>query len=361
MSADPASCTRLRLYRFRCHGEVELAFEPGWHFFLGANGQGKTSLLEALYYLSRLRTWRSGRSGDLLQWEQDAARVSADYGGQNLAVTWRNGRRELAVDRQPVADVSAFWGKIPTVLFIGEDRELVTGPGQGRRQWMDGLLAKRDPAYLRHAQAYARTLRQRNAWLKQRGGDPEVGASLTRLLTEHGMAMTRARAAMSGPIGEALSQACSDLTGERETVALDYRPSFPQEGAPDWDRVQGEERRLRHTILGPHRDDWDLLLGANRQPLGRFGSEGQQRTAALGLRLAEARLIREVRGVWPLLLIDDIAPQLDEGRQGRLRELLPDEAQCFFTAPEPRGWIRPRDHAWQVSHGRVEPCSPSGG
>ncbi|MEM1058561.1 MAG: DNA replication and repair protein RecF [Verrucomicrobiota bacterium] len=356
---ESATCTRLRLYQFRCHGEVEVRLEPGWHFFLGANGQGKTSLLEALFFLSRLRSWRAGRTSDLWQHDRDTARISADYAGQNLAVTWRAGRRELTVDQQPVAEAAAFWGRVPTVLFLGEDRELVTGPGQGRRTWIDGLLAKRDGAYLRAAQAYARTLRQRNAWLKERGGDPEVGRSLTRLLTEHGRTMTRARAAMSGPIGSALSEACSQLTGQREIVSLDYRPSFPPQGEPDWDRVRADEGRLRHTVLGPHRDDWDLLLGEGRRSLGRFGSEGQQRTAALGLRLAEARLIREVRGGWPLLLIDDIAPQLDESRQVRLRELLPGEAQCFFTAPEPRGWIRPGDHAWQVAPGRVAPMDPA--
>lgn len=351
--APAACCTRLRLFHFRCHEEVELQLEPGWHFFLGANGQGKTSLLEAIYYLSRLRSWRAGRSGDLLAWSQEAARISVDYAGQNLAVTWREGRRELALDRQPVSDVASFWGLIPTVLFIGEDRELITGSGKGRRQWIDGLLAKRDPAYLRHAQAYARTLRQRNAWLKERVRDPEVGASLTHLLTQHGKEISAARAAMSGPIGDALSKACSDLTGQVENVTLSYRPSFPLEGEPDWASAASEEQRLRHTVLGPHRDDWAILLGDNQKPLGRFGSEGQQRTAALGLRIAEARLIRQARGVWPLFLIDDIAPQLDETRQGRLRELLPDEAQCFFTAPEPRGWVRPHDHAWQITPGKV--------
>lgn len=351
--ASTAICSRLRLYHFRCHQEVEVSLEPGWHFFLGANGQGKTSLLEAMYYLSRLRSWRAGRSGDLLAWSQEAARISVDYAGRNLAVTWREGKRELTIDRQPVAEASTFWGMIPTVLFIGEDRELITGAGKGRRQWMDGLLAKREPSYLRAAQAYARVLRQRNAWLKERVRDPEVGASLTHLLTQHGQVLTTARAAMSGPIGEALRAACSDLTGQVENVTLAYRPSFPLEGEPDWAAAASEEQRLRHTVLGPHRDDWAILLGENQKPLGRFGSEGQQRTAALGLRLAEARLIREAREVWPLFLIDDIAPQLDEARQGRLRELLPDEAQCFFTAPEPRGWVRPQDHAWQISPSQV--------
>lgn len=336
----------LRLFQFRCHEELRVELPRGRHFFFGANGQGKTSLLEAVYFLSRLRSFRTAQVRELVAWQRDCFRVEGAFGETKLCATWSAAGRELLVDGKPAASAVDFWGRLATVLFIGEDRELVTGSGAGRRNWVDGLIAQRESAYLATAQQYARALKQRNAWLRQGAEDARVGESLTHLVTEHGLAVTRAREAITGPLSAAVSEAVRALSGERDAVTLRYRSSFSFDAAPDWSSVREGERRFQATLLGPHRDDW--ILERNGKSLGKFGSEGQQRTTALALRLAEAQLIREKRGAWPIFLMDDVAPQLDEARQSALRALLPAEAFVLITAPEDRGWTAPGDSGWTV-------------
>lgn len=349
MSAD--SPLHLRLFQFRCHQELSVELPPGRHFFFGANGRGKTSLVEAVYFLSRLRSFRTAQTRELISWQGDCFRVEAQAGAAHLSVTWNPLGRELAVDRQPVTNAAEFWGRLATVLFIGEDRALITGAAAGRRNWVDGLIAQRDPAHLSEAQQYQRALRQRNAWLRQGGEDARLGESLTQLVTTHGHAVTQARRALTEPLARAVSEAVRVLSNGNDSVTLRYRPSFEEGQLPDWKRVEAGEKRFQTTLLGPHRDDW--ILERDGKTLGKFGSEGQQRTAALAFRLAEAQLIREKRGAWPVLLMDDVAPQLDGARQSALREMLPRQATILITAPEDRGWTQPGDFLWQVSPSKL--------
>jgi len=341
----------LRLHQFRCHAELRLRFTPGRHFLLGQNGQGKTSILEAIYFISRLRSFRTAFLRELVSWNEKQFRVEAAWTGTNLAATWSAAGRELQVNGHPAASLAEFWGQLTTVLFIGEDRLLITGAGALRRSWIDGLIALRDSQYLLHAQRYRRILRQRNAWLQQDNRSAEIGEGLTRQLTESGLILTAARRELSGLLSTTAGEIFSELGGHGEILTIEYEPGFSSE--PDWPKIKANEERLRTTLLGPHRDDWNIqLTGRN---LGKFGSEGQQRTAALAFRLAEASLIRQKRGEWPVFLMDDVAPQLDEQRQARLKKFLPDDAIIIFTAPEGRGWIAPADHAWNVTQSGVKP------
>lgn len=342
----------LRLFQFRCHEELHAELPLGRHFLFGANGQGKTSLLEAVYYLSRLRSFRTAQTRELVAWQRDCFRVEWQQdAGPHLSATWRATGRELTVDHQPVTSAIDFWGRVATVLFIGEDRELVTGSGAGRRNWVDGLIAQREATYLTTAQLYHRALRQRNAWLRQGAVDRYLGESLTQLVTEHGQAMTQARAAITEPLSQAVSDAVCALSGERDAVTLRYRPSFVSGTMPDWASVAESEKRFQATLLGPHRDDW--IIERNGKSLAKFGSEGQQRTTALALRLAEAGLIHDRRGYWPVFLMDDVAPQLDDRRQAALRERLPQDAMILITAPEDRGWSTTDDFRWLISPGVI--------
>lgn len=354
MSDTPS--LHLRLFQFRCHEELRVELPVGRHFFFGANGQGKTSLLEAVYFLSRLRSFRTAQTRELVAWQRDCFRVESHFADTALSATWgAETGRVLTVDQHPVVSAVEFWGKMATVLFIGEDRELVTGSGAGRRNWVDGLIAQRDAAYLSTAQQYQRALRQRNAWLRQGARDSRLGETLTQLVTTHGQAMTQARLAITEPLSRAVNEAVRALSGERDVVTLRYRPSFASDTVPDWTGVAESEKRFQATLLGPHRDDW--ILERNGKSLGKFGSEGQQRTTALALRLAETELIREKRGQWPILLMDDVAPQLDENRQSALRELLPRDTLILITAPEDRGWSTADDYRWLVQPGRIESVS----
>jgi DNA replication and repair protein RecF len=343
---------RVRLFQFRCHRELEWRMGPGRNFLLGANGRGKTSVLEAIFYLSRLRSWRTSQAREMTTWGTDCFRIEADGGSQTLRATWRPEGRTLEWNGQPLRDAAEFWGRLPTVLMVSDDRELVRGPGSVRRNWADSLIAQRDPAFLRIAQRFHRALKQRNAWLKDGAIDSQLGASLTRLVTEHGTAVTLARQFLTADLADAVSLAYREISGNAEPLAVSYRPSFPHDGStPNWPSVEREERRLQSTLIGPHRDDWRMELGG--RAIARYGSEGQQRTAALALRLAEARLIFAKRGEFPILLMDDVTPQLDESRQSALRDHLPTEAQVIITSPDDRGWAQAGDSRWHVEAGRV--------
>jgi DNA replication and repair protein RecF len=337
----------IRLYQFRCHRELRLSLSPGRHFLLGRNGQGKTSILEAVYFVSRLRSFRTSHLRELTAWNEKQFRIEAAFAGDSVAVTWSSAGRELELNGQPATQLSDFWGRLTTVLFIGEDRLLVTGAGSLRRNWVDGLIAQRDPAYLGHVQRYRRILRQRNAWLQQQNPSAEMGEGLTQQLTESGLLITAARRELTQLLAGAAGKRFTELSDPDEIFTIQYQPSFIDK--PDWTKIKSSEERQRVTLLGPHRDDWNIQI--SEHSLAKFGSEGQQRTAALALRLAEAQLIREKRGGWPIFLMDDVAPQLDECRQERLKNLLPGDATILFTAPEGRGWIRPRDQAWEISPG----------
>lgn len=320
----------LRLFQFRCHQELSLELAPGRNLFTGANGQGKTSILEAVYFLSRLKSFRTALTREIVAWNQSVFRVEAHTDAAHLQATWSEEGRELMMDGQPAAP-SEFWGRIPTVVFTNDDRILVTGSGAHRRGWIDALLAQRDPSYLKLAQRYARVLKQRNAWLKQIRRDDSQASIWRDQLTELGQQITQARQALTFLLADILKEVFSQMNPGEPSFGIEYRPSFSLESAPDWGRVAAAEYSQQQTLIGPHRDDWLLMRGGH--PIGRFGSEGQQRMAALSLRMAEAILIQQARGIWPVLLIDDVLPQLDAARRQLFEKLLPDQAQILMTAP----------------------------
>jgi DNA replication and repair protein RecF len=327
--------TRLRLFQFRCHTELVLEPGPGRNGLLGANGAGKTSVLEALYYAARLRSFRTHQVRDLVQWNKDALRVEVTYRTSTehtLAVTWQKGVRSTEINGQTISKPRDYWGRLPLVLFAPQDRELITGSGKERRAWIDALAAQLDPSFLTVAQDYQRVLLQRNAWLKVPQGDRRTGDILREQLTTYGKQITALRADVSERVGVEWVSAFHDIFQEAEAPTWQYQPSFPLDGAPLWSGVEAREKLLQTTLLGPHRDDWKLQYVDHS--LNRFGSEGQQRLAALCLRLAEARLIQKLRGFWPVLLIDDVTPALDAKRRAAFEEQLPPEAQQFIAVPE---------------------------
>jgi DNA replication and repair protein RecF len=327
---------RVRLFQFRCHPETVLHPRPGRNALSGANGTGKTSVLEAVYFAARLRSFRTHQSRELVQWDKADFRVEVDFEtdqSQQLVVTWRRGVREMERNGQTVARARDYWGRLPIVLFSPQDQALVTGPGGERRAWMDALLAQLDPEYLVLAQDYQRWLRQRNAWWKQGARDRRTGEILRDQLTACGLQVTQRRAALSLAVGLEWSRVFQEAFPGEHAPEWKYEPSFPLESGPDWEKVRAREEALQTTLLGPHRDDWTLQHAAHG--LNRFGSEGQQRLAALCLRVAETRLLEKKLGRTPVLLIDDVTPALDARRRQAFEAMLPTGAQALITSPEP--------------------------
>jgi DNA replication and repair protein RecF len=324
--------TGLHLHNFRCHAERHcrgLGRRMAW---IGPNGRGKTSILEAVHVLARVRSFRTHQNRELIAWGASAFGVAGEFGGlpfQRLKVVWSPEERVLEIDGKPAATFRDYWGRCLVAPFQNTDRQLVQGAAALRRQWADGLAAALDPAYLPALQAAQLLLRQKNALLRQDAPDQAVWDSLTHQLRRHGGVIAAARLALTAAAAPRVQAAYARLGGGRETLGLRLLDETSRQMARADAELWARETALRTARLGPHRDDWEIELDG--RPLRQFGSEGQQKSAVLALRFAEAELIRQARGAWPLVLIDDAVNELDAARQEAFWALLPEAAQVFLA------------------------------
>lgn len=322
----------LHLDHFRCHAEQHLRGLERRVAWVGPNGRGKTSILEAVHVLARLKSFRTHQNRELIGWGAARFGVAGRFESapfQRLKVEWSPEERVLEVDGVPVSSFREYWGRCLVAVFQNADRQLIQGAAALRRQWADGLAAALEPAYLPALQAAQLLLRQKNALLRQEQPDRAVWDSLTHQLRQHSGRIAAARAALTAAAAPRLRAAYAALGGGREVPDLRLVDETSRQLARGDDALWARETELRTARLGPHRDDWEITL--EDRPLRHFGSEGQQKSAVLALRFAEAELIREARGQWPILLIDDAVNELDAARQEAFWGLLPGEAQVFLA------------------------------
>jgi DNA replication and repair protein RecF len=210
-----------------------------------------------------------------------------------------------------------------------EDLELVRGPGEVRRRFLDFVASQLEPAYRRHLSRYRRALKARNHLLRERRPDEGQIGAYTSLLIEHGEAMQGIRRVLVERLAGRVEEAHAAVSGIQETVSLEYRPSGDKDLRAAYEQAAEHERRRGMTLVGPHRDD--LLLKLNGLRAADYGSEGQQRTLALALKLGQGTLLRQERERAPVYLIDDIFGELDPGRRNALMAALPEGAQKLIT------------------------------
>jgi len=357
---SPPRCAivRLRVHCFRNYSETTVRFGPGLNVIHGQNAQGKTNLLEAIATLALTRSPRTSTSGDLLLWGQDAALAEAEVARPPADVTLglrfdrdpASGRvtRTARIDGKPRPARSVL-GVCPVVLFWPEDLALVRGGPEGRRRFLDVILAQTDPQATDHMARYRRVLEQRNALLHRMrlgGGGHDALNSFTAELARHGawLALARSRLlTMLAPLAEA---SLHELSGEREHIALRYAAAHTAAMASD---VAAAERSLLDalhahaaeelargiTVAGPHRDD--IAIDLDGRAARGTASQGQQRSIVLACKLAEVRYVQETAGVAPVILLDDVLSELDHGRRQRLLALLAGDGrhQVLVTTTEP--------------------------
>jgi DNA replication and repair protein RecF len=333
--------TRVALQHFRNIPLATLAFDGRQQFFLGANGQGKTNLLEATGFVTALRSFRTADNRLLIAHGQTEAALVLDVeheqlGRTRVTVKIRPGEKEAWIDASRVTRLGDFLGQFPTVVFSSQDQQLVRGAPGGRRRWLDLTLASTDERYFQALQGYHRALAGRNALLKRGAADAEV-AAFERPLAEHGAALMVVRRAGLAALGERLIAAYSEISDAAEPVGFDYAPDLADLGTEalraKLEATRLRDRQLRTTGAGPHRDDFDFTLrGRSAKDVA---SEGQQRTLVLALRLAQAEHVRRARGVQPVLLADDVLGELDPARRRRFWGAIPAEAQVIATGTTP--------------------------
>jgi DNA replication and repair protein RecF len=337
-------------------------------FLCGANAQGKTNFLEALGYVTALRSFRGAESRALLgvgqpqtglafviEHEQfGESRVTISFTPQGREVTWEQGR---------VTRLADFIGKFPTVAFSSQDNQFLRGSPSLRRRWLDLTLAAMDPAYLIALQSYTRAVAERNMLLKQGGRDVGALAAFEHELATHAVDVVAKRTSGVLELSELFRVAHARLvpdgdpaTGQgREQAGLIYAPDFAFATQVEFARML-EKSRPRDTLLksterGSHRDDLELLL--NERPAKQFASEGQQRCLVIALRLAQAAYFKLKSGITPVLLCDDVLGELDPERRKKFWASLEGSPQVVATGTSLPSSEGSRWQILNVENGRV--------
>lgn len=323
---------RLWLTDFRGYHEADVTFDPGLTAVLGANGQGKTNLLEAIGYLATLGSFRGAPNEALVRAgaERAVVRAEAEREGRELlleAEIVANGRNRTQLNRQPLRRARDLLGALRTTVFSPDDLALVKGSPGERRAYLDDTLVSLHPRYHQLRGDLDRILRQRGALLKQAGGRLSAEVELTldvfdARLVEAGEALGRARSGLVGELGPILQEAYRSVAREEAEVVATYAPGWMGTGlAEALASARRDDLRRGVSTVGPHRDD--LELGLAGLPARTHASQGEQRSFALALRLAAHHVVTERTGSAPVLLLDDVFSELDPDRSAALLASLP--------------------------------------
>ena len=334
--------TSLTLEHFRNYGTLRIEPGEGLNIFVGRNAQGKSNLLESLYLLATSKSARAGKDGELIEFGQASTRIRADVlRAKNsdieiellLSHTEKKAARINGVRHTRLAEVI---GQLNAVLFDSGDLEIIRGEPSVRRRFLDLEIAQTSPRYVLALGSYRKTLEQRNRLLRDlRDGriPPSARDSLPAWnegLASHGARLMERRRLFLERLAQLAAETHRILSDGRDELQVTYLPSFPLDALTEAADIQarfleelaavaGEEAARGTTARGPQRDDIAFLVNGSDCRL--YGSQGQQRTVALSLKLAERQLIEELVGEPPLLLLDDVLSDLDDARRSLLFEL----------------------------------------
>jgi DNA replication and repair protein RecF len=356
--------TRLWLTDFRCYPSAELTLADGLTAVVGANGEGKTSLLEAVAYLATLRSLRGVPTEALVRRGATSAivRAEGERDGRSLLIEAEitaTGRNRVLVNRQRLQRSRDLLGALRTTVFAPDDLDLVKGGPAGRRHLLDDTLVALSP---RNAQVLGdldRVLRQRNTLLRQARGrlTPEVAVTLDvwdTKFAELGDALAAARIDLVTRLAPVLGAAYDAVAGRVAEVEIDYFPAWFDTGlAGALAASRDDDVRRGVTLVGPHRDELDVTIGG--LPARTHASQGEQRSVAFALRLATHELITAVTGSPPILLLDDVFSELDPDRSDALVRALPAGQTLLTTAGSLPPAIRP-EHVLRVVDGAIIPA-----
>jgi DNA replication and repair protein RecF len=351
----------LKLRDFRNYARLDAAFAPGFHLLLGDNAQGKTNILEAIYLMATLRSFRGVGGAQMVRHGAKGYFVggkTVGRGEHDIKMYWSSAERKLSLDNQPVRKLTDYLGVLRVVVFCTEDLQLIKGAARARRRFVDLLLSQTHKAYLPLLQRYARALRSRNALLKRRDADEAALDSFSVELVKAGEEIVRLRRELTPKLSPLARLAYRRISNDAEELRLEYQPSVKQDFTVELAQSRRRERTYRSTLVGPHRDEFTLLL--NDRPAAQFGSEGQKRTLAIALKMAQAEYLAGLHGSAPILLIDDVMGELDAKRRAGFLPLLErthhSRGQVFMTCTE-ENWPRELGRElqrWEVRSGALK-------
>lgn len=352
--------TELLLRDFRCFTECRLRPHPELTLLVGRNAQGKTSLMEAACVLLRLQSPRTTARGELIRLGAGTCLVEGVLEGRRLRCAQNATARRLALEGSVCGRSADYLEQSGRVVWMDHrDMNLLRGGGEHRRRYLDFAASQLYPDYLKALRGYERALRGRNHVLKRDAAISWRQADAFAQVME-GFARTLAarRAQLVGALQPELARAHGVLSGGAETASVEYAGGHPGESlAAHLATLRAEEERQRATLAGPHRDD--LRLSLNGLDATTYASEGQQRSVAVALKVAQALALEAGFGKAPLLLVDDVFGELDAHRRRALLGLLPPGTQKIITTTS-LDWAAAEElpgQVWQVEGAQIRPSS----
>jgi DNA replication and repair protein RecF len=358
---------QLKLRNFRNYGDTTVQFSPAINVLLGANAQGKTNLLEAIYVLALTKSHRTNNNRELINWQHDNAQIYGEvvkqFGTSKLEIDLGKKGKRAKVNHLEQARLSSYVGALNVILFAPEDLALVKGSPSERRHFMDVEFGQMSSAYLYKMNQYRKVLKQRNNYLKklqlQQADDELYLDVLSDQLAAYGAEIIAQRLSLIEKLQTWATAVHGKISQGRETLKLRYLCAVKPAQRADMAMIhtalksllaQNHPKEIRqgNTLYGPHRDDLQFIV--NNMDVATFGSQGQQRTAALAVKLAEIDLMKEETNEYPILLLDDVLSELDDNRQTHLLKAIQNKVQTFLTTTSLSGVARELISHPQVLH-----------
>ncbi|HYF92921.1 MAG TPA: DNA replication/repair protein RecF [Symbiobacteriaceae bacterium] len=352
----------LQLESFRNYSAMSARFSPGLNVIFGDNAQGKTNLLESIAFVATGKSHRTSRDQELIQEGKTSltarATVERKTGEMLLELTLgHDSRKQLKINGVAEKKIARLVGNLAVVFFSPDDLQLLKGPPAGRRRFLDIELSQISQTYLYHLMTYNRALAQRNTILKQDPVDPALLSIYDEQLLQSGAQLVVRRAEAVRRLSVLAAQYHDLLSDGKEVLRLEYQSQGAEpEQSPELEEVferlfsqlqqrRREEIRRQVTLVGPHRDD--IAFWINDRDARLYGSQGQQRTAVLAMKLAELQFMAEEIGEYPVLLLDDVASELDPHRRHYLLSAVREGIQTFVSCTDLEDLMV---RSWQMEH-----------
>lgn len=354
--------SRIRIRDFRNIERFDAELGPGAHLVVGANAQGKSAFLEAIYLMATLRSFRGAAGNQMMRHGSKGYFVGGEITAastRTIKIFWSPKDRRVQLDEQPIRRLADLYEWARMVVFSNEDLQLASGAPRIRRRFIDLILAQSEIDYLPTLQGYARAIRSRNALLRSESSDVRTLDGFTQETIKRGLVMMRRRAHLIPQLERLARAAYGRIAPEKEVLSVEYLPNVKADFTRELAQSHARERALGSTVIGPHRDDIRLKL--DDRPVANFASEGQKRSVAIALRMAQTEFLTERFGQAPILLIDDVLGELDASRRTGFLPLLErpetQRSQAFITCTE-TSWpqeISAQWNQWRVAAGVIEP------
>ena len=346
----------IELKNFRNYEDLDLKFDSGTNILFGDNAQGKTNILEAAYVSGTTKSHKGSRDKDMIRFGEDEShiRTIVEKQGKEYQLDIhlkKNRSKGIAINKVPIKKASELFGILNMVFFSPEDLNIIKNGPSERRRFLDAEICQLDKIYLSDLTRYNKILMQRNRLLKDMQHQPQLMETLPvwdMQLVEYGKRLIRRRRQFVEELSEIVTGIQRNISGKREELVLRYEPNIDAEFLEDeLNRVREKDRKYAQTSVGPHRDDISFFIRG--VDIRKFGSQGQQRTSALSLKLSEIELVRQTIHDTPVLLLDDVLSELDSNRQNYLLNSIHD-IQTMITCTGLDEFVRNRFQIDKVFH-----------